>query len=298
MKCPKCQYIAFDDGSRCRNCGYEFELAADEPPFDVAIARDDPAPGPAPELDLRVGDHLAGHPDRPGHGARPSRGGAAHGVRRPLTAEDLPLFIDGVADDQAPLVTPPATPRPPLSVRRAAPVIRRGRPAGEDDELPLEFVSERAAIDPRAAAGRSAADDDTAGVARRAAAGLIDVTILGAVAAAVFLITLRLTGLSTAEWQSLPLVPFAAFLLLLSGGYFVLFTAAAGQTIGKMLAGIRVVCADDRGRGRVSFGTAVMRAVACLGSVLAVGAGFVPVLASADRRAFHDRVADTRVVSA
>ena len=29
MKCPKCQYISFDSGDRCRNCGYEFSLAAE-----------------------------------------------------------------------------------------------------------------------------------------------------------------------------------------------------------------------------------------------------------------------------
>jgi hypothetical protein len=38
--------------------------------------------------------------------------------------------------------------------------------------------------------------------------------------------------------------------------------------------------------------------VACLGSLLAVGAGFLPVFFSPDRRAFHDRVAQTRVVAA
>ena len=31
MKCPKCQYISFDSGDRCRNCGYDFSLVADVP---------------------------------------------------------------------------------------------------------------------------------------------------------------------------------------------------------------------------------------------------------------------------
>ena len=42
----------------------------------------------------------------------------------------------------------------------------------------------------------------------------------------------------------LPAVPMLAFLMLLCGGYFVLFTAAGGQTIGKMAAHIRVVNAS------------------------------------------------------
>ena len=31
MKCPKCQYLGFDSGERCRNCGYDFSLALDLP---------------------------------------------------------------------------------------------------------------------------------------------------------------------------------------------------------------------------------------------------------------------------
>ena len=31
MKCPKCQYISFDSGDRCRNCGYDFSLVPDTP---------------------------------------------------------------------------------------------------------------------------------------------------------------------------------------------------------------------------------------------------------------------------
>ena len=27
MKCPKCEYLGFDTGDRCRNCGYNFSLA-------------------------------------------------------------------------------------------------------------------------------------------------------------------------------------------------------------------------------------------------------------------------------
>ena len=42
----------------------------------------------------------------------------------------------------------------------------------------------------------------------------------------------------------------------------------------------------------------VVRTVACLGSVLALGAGFLLAVINEDRCAFHDRVADTRVVPA
>ena len=32
MRCPKCQYISFESGDRCRNCGYEFSLSVDNEP--------------------------------------------------------------------------------------------------------------------------------------------------------------------------------------------------------------------------------------------------------------------------
>jgi hypothetical protein len=123
MRCPKCQYISFDSGDRCRNCGYEFALAAAaEPPVDVSIARDQPPPG-------RVGDGTLSAFDTPLTTADSEQGAATKkplpgGGQRPMTMEDLPLFIEQVADDQAPLVTPPAAPRPPLSVRRSAPAQR------------------------------------------------------------------------------------------------------------------------------------------------------------------------------
>lgn len=300
MKCPKCQYIGFDDGNRCRNCGYEFDLAVEEPPLDVTIGRDDPAPARLPDLTLRPGDQPGDAPPAPVHD-RPPRAGASASARRPLSPEDLPLFLDSVADDQAPLVSPPAVPRPPLSVRRAAPAGRERLRAPSTDELEIEDVreAERQAEARRAAAQQRTDASDLAGVGRRMAAGLIDLAVLGAITASVVYLTLRITELPVQDWQTLPLVPVTAFLLLLFGGYFVLFTAAGGQTIGKMAARIRVVSSTDgRERQRVPFGRCLMRAVACLGSVAALGAGFLPALLSPDRRAFHDRIADTRVVAA
>ena len=38
MKCPKCRYIGFETGDRCRNCGYEFSLLSDaEQAFEPAL---------------------------------------------------------------------------------------------------------------------------------------------------------------------------------------------------------------------------------------------------------------------
>ena len=296
MRCPKCQYISFDSGDRCRNCGYEFSLAVEEPVVDVVIKREDPRSGRGKDSSQTALDASISSPSDPSeHGGSPF-------ARRPLTMEDLPLFTERFADDQAPLVTPPAVPRPPLSVRRANPAPR-GQRSPFPEELSLDLAAD--ADDPVPATEpvveeQATSTDATAGIVRRLAAGLVDGVLLIAIHAAVVYLTLRLSELRPDEWHILPLPPLVAFLLLLSGGYFVLFTAAGGQTIGKMATGIRVINAGDGPEAplRVGFGTAVLRAVACLGSVLAAGAGFLPVLLASDRRAFHDRVAGTRVVRA
>ncbi len=80
-----------------------------------------------------------------------------------------------------------------------------------------------------------------ASLVRRTVAGVIDVLILGSISAAVVVLTLRVCELTLEQWAMLPAVPMLAFLMLLCGGYFVLFTVAGGQTIGKMAAHIRVV---------------------------------------------------------
>jgi uncharacterized RDD family membrane protein YckC len=294
MRCPKCQYITFDSDDRCRNCGYEFSLSVEDEPVEVRIARHEPE-------SVRRGSDAFSALDAtlnfPAEAERP----ASQGARRSLTAADLPLFIEQrVADDQAPLVTPPAVPRAPLSVRRAAPVRSRARGPALD-ELPLGPPDDGEGS--RAGAGDAPEGDSTDGihdasVARRTIAGIIDVAILGTIAAVIVLLTLRIAELTVAEWHLLPVAPMLAFLLLLCGGYFILFTAAGGQTIGKMIMGIRVVNAAGDAPPRVSFRTAFIRTLTCLGSVVALGGGFLPVLFSAERRAFHDRVADTRVVAA
>jgi uncharacterized RDD family membrane protein YckC len=300
MRCPKCQYISFDSGERCRNCGYEFSFSTDEPPVDVTIGRDEPRSGRLDEvsftaLDAPLGKRSETDRDRTGDIALSDSPGK-------FTAGDLPLFSDRIADDQAPLVTAPAVPRPPLSVRRAHPGVRSRSRHQTPEELSLDLGTGGAA---RTSIHEQDEGDDvaprgTAGIVRRFAAGLIDVMILGAIEVTVVYLTLRACDLTPEQWRVLPWIPLAAFMLLLCGGYFVLFTAAGGQTIGKMCTRIRVVAVPPDGDGGrpVSFSAAATRTIALFGSVAALGAGFLPVVLSSDRRAFHDRVAQTRVVSA
>ena len=74
--------------------------------------------------------------------------------------------------------------------------------------------------------------------------------------------------------------------------YVVVLHALAGQTIGKLVVGVRVVGTDG---SPLAFGTSVLRFLAYLASLMPFGLGFVMAGLRADRRALHDLLAGTRV---
>jgi uncharacterized RDD family membrane protein YckC len=284
MKCPKCQYISFDSGDRCRNCGYDFSLspdAADRNPDDADLPIQTGAEALGPYSDLSLND-----------------------------TPNLPLFTHDGRDPDAPLVAPGAAPRAPLAVRRAAPAPPRPRPRREqppaEPRLALE-TAEFPIVPPAAAAAEVEVDEPAAGTAApiagagaRLAGGVVDLMLLGAIDLTVVYLTLRICDLTFAQTLTLPLGPLLSFLVLLNGGYLSTFVAANGQTIGKMAAGTRVVSAypEAPAQERVSFEQAVLRTAAYVVSALPLGLGFLPALLGRDRRALHDRLADTRVVKA
>jgi uncharacterized RDD family membrane protein YckC len=319
MRCPKCHYISFGSVERCRNCGYELSLAApaENQSIDLPIHGDDQPSGPLGDFVL---SERASAPSPPPVSSR-DQAGSAIGRRAAAVARlDLPLFSDKTAaGDDAPLVSAPAVPRTPLSVRRAAPAVVRARSEPADPSTAVHRdVPPAGGVRQRAANGReqdpqsnAAAVDDgvlaSASVVRRVLAGLLDAIVIGATDAAVVYVTLRAVNLPYTDVLKLPLVPMSVFFVLLNGGYLALFTTACGQTIGKMLTGIKVVsdvsgaesvAYPDSPYLRVPLGSAVLRASAYLVSLLPVGLGFLPILTAPDGRALHDRLAGTRVVKA
>jgi uncharacterized RDD family membrane protein YckC len=287
MKCPKCDYLGFETSDRCRNCGYDFSLTQDPAPalFDLPIDLDTTEPLIAspdavvaegrPRLDL---DRLIGGPP-----------------------EDLPLFPPSHGGFDA-VITTPSRPRAPLSVRRTTPEIPRARaktPRPSDESLfeqpPAGVLGHHApARHTSPARGEMSVEGDRPATAlTRIMAALVDFSLMSALDAAVLYFTLRLLGLTSIEMLELPLVPLAAFFLLLNGGYFVAFTAVGGQSIGKMALSIKVVGREDES---VPIGRATVRTLAYLVSALPLGAGFLPGVIGEERLALHDRLAHTRVV--
>ena len=297
MKCPMCDYIGFEAADRCRNCGYEFPRGSSEPQVaDLAIVDRGPE-GALQDIPMRHGGVAARSAPR-----EPDIDKVLQNLDRVIgenRSPDLPLFGED-APELAPLMDATAAPRRPLSVRRTTPDPARLKPkpvrhhaqAPQALELPLPSADDSQDLPARRPEPPSETPTAAPPLLRMLAAAL-DLALLGAIDIVVVYFTLRMCGLTTAEIGVLPIVPLGAFFLLVNGGYLAAFTAAGGQTIGKMAFGLKVVGHADL---PVSGGLAVVRALGCVASVASLGLGFLPALLAEGGRAFEDRLADTRVV--
>jgi uncharacterized RDD family membrane protein YckC len=328
MKCPKCGYLGFETGDRCRNCGYDFSLAALFTSDGDGMAAVGPGAAAAADgLLLRSGPNEAGPLGDFRLGAdfdeSLEQGSAARaalapdldrliGVQDPATPPPVPSAPLGpVMPRKAPAVGEPplfgdaapelvprarATPRAPLAVRRSTPEVPRMRPrhtprraaGGSFDDAAPPLSGLGLPTDPPASADLAAG----APPARRLGAALIDLAVLGAIDAAVLYLTLRLSGLGLSGVTVLPWMPLLSFLLLLNGGYFITFAAVGGQTIGQMTCGLKVVGRDG---GPLGFGTATLRTLTWVVSALPLGLGLWFALGP-EQQALHDRLTATRVV--
>jgi len=291
VKCPKCGYLGFDSGERCRNCGYDFSLVS--PPGAQSGGR---SVRNTPSV-TRGGPPLRDPRLARGARYRPSPPPGAEGADRALaplpegTPVELPLFGGDVP------VLPP--PRAPLAVRRATPTparIRSRTPTAQPRAIPLLGGDFDAALPASEAdtlpANAAQTQSPAAPAGRRTAAAAIDLSLVALIDVIVLHFTLALCGLTFNDLHVLPVLPMAAFLLVLNGGYVVLFTGTLGQTFGKMATAIEVV--SDR-REKMDLRRAALRGAAMAVSLLPAGLGWLAGLVG-DHRGLHDRLAGTRVV--
>ena len=64
MRCPKCQYITFDQGDRCRNCGYDFALSPEPDALDLPIRTGDEKSEPGNRIVVVFGGTGPAAPER------------------------------------------------------------------------------------------------------------------------------------------------------------------------------------------------------------------------------------------
>lgn len=101
-----------------------------------------------------------------------------------------------------------------------------------------------------------------------------------------------------------PMTLFVAYPLFLAGlsagfvilhmFYFTIFHAWFGQTIGKMIMGIKVIAQDN---GRISPAVSFLRWTGYILSAVPLTAGFLWSAVDRDQCTWHDRLAGTRVVA-
>lgn len=145
MKCPKCDYLGFETGDRCKNCGYDFSLAAAPTPQGGELMLREPETPPRDadrwlsQLEARLDsvrpaaltppsvdplgpmslDAPLTAPASPAPAAPVASAAAAPQIRTlSKSTPALPLFHPGGMDWDEPLIKVPSAPRPPLAVRR------------------------------------------------------------------------------------------------------------------------------------------------------------------------------------
>ena len=132
----------------------------------------------------------------------------------------------------------------------------------------------------------------SAGVLHRAAASVLDLSLLGVLDGLVLGLTLRIARVDIDTIGLIPLPPLVAFLALLNAAYIIALTVAGGQTFGKMVFGLRVV--DATGQS-VTFAQALARTCWGFLSVILGGIGIWWMLFDGKRRTAPDLLAGTRV---
>lgn len=263
-------------------------------------------PGEAPDLPL-FRQPEAGAPAAPSRPtvpapAPPAARGPEPEPEPPAPAPSGPTELGGESDTPQALADGELLLRPasetvaaedsqPLRLHAVEPVPPRAAFEPPEDEAPAEGADDWALGEPHRGPA-AALVDRPALPAERLQAALVDLGVLVGLWAGILYGAGRaarvpLGGLQPAwPW----LVGYMALLGLLYAAYF---TGTTGQTLGKMLFGLRVV---TRGGGIPGYPEALGRAL--LGSVGAglAGLGLAPMLFDPARRALHDRVFGTRVV--
>ncbi len=134
------------------------------------------------------------------------------------------------------------------------------------------------------------AEGRPAGFWIRALAALLDFLVFLLVQFSFGLIGGRVWGPDVASTPTFrPIV--VLFTVVFAGAYSTLLLALGGQTIGKMLVGVRVVAGEEL----PSIGAALLRFIGYFVSLGTLTLGYVMAGLRQDKRALHDLIAGTRV---
>ncbi len=171
----------------------------------------------------------------------------------------------------------------------------------EFDEIEAASLNPRSKTEPRDPFEAGGDADErrppaSAPLALRFRASVVDAAVLG-IAFALFLSAAEMIVqggfFPSAETILALIVPYSLIFFLLCFGYFTLFHALTGQTVGKMLLGLRVETLEGN---PILFSQAFLRAVGGVLCLIPLGLGFLHILSASEGRGLNDRLAGTRVV--
>jgi uncharacterized RDD family membrane protein YckC len=138
---------------------------------------------------------------------------------------------------------------------------------------------------------RAMRESRPAGFWIRVVAAAIDFALFFVVETSYRAIARVTTGIDVRDtWTLTPML--WGFTLLFAGAYTTALHAAWGQTLGKMIVGVRVVDLDGE---PPAIGTALLRYVGYFASLATVFLGYIMAGLRNDKRALHDLIAGTRV---
>ena len=140
-----------------------------------------------------------------------------------------------------------------------------------------------------------------AGFWRRTGAYIIDAIVLGAIFS--FFEPLfwpdfgRIFDISTSIDSTIWMTQFKALSnvisFVLSGFYFVIFWAWRGQTLGMMVAGVKVIRTDGTA---LDVGHSIVRYLGYIISIIPLFLGFIWIAFDPRKQGWHDKLAETYVV--
>ncbi|HEV8309245.1 MAG TPA: RDD family protein [Methylomirabilota bacterium] len=164
-----------------------------------------------------------------------------------------------------------------LDVGETPPPSARERPPDAATTGPVGLRSRTEAAGPR-----------PAGFWRRTFALAADVVVVWGL-----LVVGDFLAVPLARWPLLERAFEAAYILVVPAAYFILMHGTGGRTLGKMLAGVRVVAESGEAIG---YPRALARQAAWVLSTILFLVGHLAVAVRRDKRALHDLVAGTRVI--
>lgn len=195
--------------------------------------------------------------------------------------------VVSLGDDDA----TPARPSGAWSLRTPDDGSARVQPARRP--LPLDDPSDEGWDYPAEARPAARSIERPAEPLERVQAGLVDLGVLMGLAGVVVWCAARMAKVPLEGLR--PAWPFVAgYCLFLGLVYATYFTGTTGQTVGKILFSLRVVDTDGRAPG---YGRALLRAALGAVATCAGGLGLASMFLDPARRALHDRLCGTRVVS-